>query len=136
MIIGIGIDSIEIKRFELWKNYPKNKLLKIFSDQEINYCLENPIKSAERLAARFAAREAFYKALCQITTKKTPFLTVCKHVQIRKNQNNAPVLHIDWKYLGHSNINSFISITHTKTTATAFVVLESFLDNAPKKPIL
>ena len=65
MILGIGIDSVEIKRFEPWTSYSKNRLARIFSEHEITYSLSNPKKAAERLAARFAAKEAFFKALSQ-----------------------------------------------------------------------
>ena len=59
MIVGIGIDSVEINRFKNWKTYQYVKLRRIFSENEIAYCLAAPTKIDERFALRFAAREAF-----------------------------------------------------------------------------
>lgn len=130
MIIGIGVDSVEIERFRCWQNYSRKKLIKLFSEQEINYCLKNQTKSAQRFAAYFAVREAAYKALSQII-EPVPFLTLCQYIQIIKNPDNSPVLTINWSNLRLKNsnftgnkINAFVSITHTKTMATAFIILE------------
>ena len=60
MVKGIGIDSIEIARFRLWHTYSYRQLSRIFSSEEIDYCLSNIIKSSERFAVRFAAKEAFF----------------------------------------------------------------------------
>ncbi len=129
MIKGIGIDSVDIARFEHWQQLPHEKLKKIFSEQEIEYCLSNPIKSAERFAARFAAREASYKALAGILPKKMPFLSVCKAVAITKKNNGKPELKIDCDALFiETPLQCHVSITHTKATATSFVVLEGQSD--------
>ena len=56
MICGIGVDSVEIERFALWLDYSKKRLSRIFSLEEIEYCLQQKNKSAERFAVRFAAR--------------------------------------------------------------------------------
>lgn len=165
MILGIGIDSVDIKRFVHWPNLSHAQLLRIFSPQEIEYCLRNKYKSAERFAARFAAREAFFKALGHITTEKQiPFLTLCKKVEVQPTANGAPKLIADWDYIiNHTadyfkkltentacntchnpppncpnpivhtinnaqqptpNIKTLLSLTHTRTVATAFVILE------------
>jgi len=124
MIKGIGIDSVEIARFEHWGQLPIDKLKKIFSDKEIEYCLSNPIKSAERFAARFAAREACYKALANLI-KEIPFLRFCKLMAVEKKSNGQPLLNIDWQGLSITTIpQCHVSITHTKLIATCFVVLE------------
>jgi len=132
MIKGIGIDSVEIKRFSDWANQPKDKLQKIFSDHEIDYCLETPKKSPERFAARFAVKEAFFKALSQVLpSHEVPFLTVCKSVSIQQEDNGNPQLIVEWDLLtekGKEKIKSeakpLVSITHTVDTATALVIVE------------
>ncbi len=126
MIAGIGIDSVEIARFEHWHAYDKKKLLRIFSEEEINYCRAHPLKSAERFAVRFAVREALYKALSQACpTLRISFLTLCKSLAIIK-KNEVPQIAITNCALTEQlqSFTFFISLTHTHTTATAVVVIQ------------
>ncbi len=137
MIIALGIDSIEISRFNLWHQYPQKTLLKVFSAVEIGYCLSNKIKNAERFAVRFAAKEAFFKAFSTSSTQKAPFLTICKKVEIIHNQLNAPYLQIQWDQLSEflihkETIHAHLSLTHNKSYATAVVVLER-INKEPSK---
>jgi phosphopantetheine--protein transferase-like protein len=131
MILAIGIDSIEIGRFTTWHCKPIRSLQRIFSsDQEIAYCLQVPIKSAERFAARFAVREALYKALGPLLCTKLPFFTLCKYVSIVANHGRAPTLILDWQsltpYLRAPKVPLVhISITHTQTIATVLVIIET-----------
>ena len=124
---GIGIDSVEIERFKEWHTYPHKSLRRIFSESEIDYCLAVPAKSAERFAARFAVREAFLKALHQAWPDlKIPLLTICKAIAIIKTPNGAPSILINGKLLklAASSIACSVSWTHTKTVATAIVLIE------------
>jgi holo-[acyl-carrier protein] synthase len=130
MILGYGIDAIEIERFAHWQKYSNEKLLKIFCQEEIDYCLANLAKSPERLAGRFAAKEAAYKAICSITDINIPFLEFCKFVYIEKKENSAPSLRIIISHL--TNLNAYdlldsmqikLSITHTKTVAIASIII-------------
>lgn len=132
MIFGIGVDSVEIKRFESWLSYSPQLLRRIFSEQEIEYCLQNPTKSAERFAVRFAAREAFFKAYSMYQPEHAiPFLTLCRLIAIKKSSNNAPYLIVDWAqiatHLPIPPIDMLLSFTHTQQIATAFVVLQDRL---------
>ena len=125
MIKGIGIDSVELKRFEPWKHFCKKKLQRIFSPQEIEYAKKNPKKTVERFAGRFAAKEAFYKALSQCNSNSIPFLTLCKHLSVISN--GPPQIFVNWTALNldsYQKFNTHISITHTSTTATALVIIE------------
>ncbi len=60
MILGIGIDCVDIDRFISWRTFSMQKLHRVFSEQEIAYCLSSTHTqiSAERFAAHFATREA------------------------------------------------------------------------------
>jgi holo-[acyl-carrier protein] synthase len=61
--MGIGIDIIEISRIKLSiEKYGDKFLNKIYTENEIKYCLSKTNKY-QHLAARFAAKEAVYKAL-------------------------------------------------------------------------
>lgn len=132
MIVGIGIDSVEIDRFASWHLYPHAQLNKVMSEHELTYSLSVPLKRAERLAARFAVKEAFFKALCQMAPGHgIPFFTVCKNVSVHSAPQAAPTLIIDWEALratSHFMLSlephSLISITHTGSVATAMVLLE------------
>jgi len=131
MVKGLGIDSVEIERFKDWSARPHNELKKIFSDQEIEYCLKNKQKSAERFAARFAAKEALFKALSQILPNHNiPFLTVCKNAYVNHEKNGNPHLSMAWQNIIKTDstktpYQSIVSITHTKHTATAIVIVEN-----------
>lgn len=63
MIIGIGVDLVDVRRFEtVIYRWQQRFLRRVFTDKEIKYC--NTRKHpAQRFATRFAAKEAFIKAL-------------------------------------------------------------------------
>ena len=126
MIKGVGIDAVEIERFAEWKNKTHDQLLKVFSEPEIEYCLSNETLSAERFAVRFAAREAFYKALCMMIPEyAAPFSLTARLISFSHQNNGALIAHPQWSEFGvFENIpKALCSVTHTKTAATAIVIL-------------
>lgn len=136
MILGIGIDSTEIDRFIPWLTFSHNRLQRIFSDEEIMYCfnIDYLNTQAARFAARFAAREAFYKALCQLAPDNNiPLLTLCKKISVHHQTGASPQLIIDWSYFESAKadlkeigqIKAHLSITHSRTVATALIILEN-----------
>jgi len=63
MVLGVGIDIIEIERIkDSVEKYGDRFLNKIYTANEIKYCSEKNNKY-QHLAARFAAKEAVYKAV-------------------------------------------------------------------------
>jgi len=63
MIIGMGIDLVDVSRIEsIIFRWHERFLKRIFTDTEIRYC-NNKKNPAQRFATRFAAKEAFIKAL-------------------------------------------------------------------------
>ncbi len=63
MIIGIGVDIVDVKRFEsIIYRWREQFLRRVFTDKEIKYC-NTKKHPAQRFATRFAAKEAFIKAL-------------------------------------------------------------------------
>lgn len=133
MIVGLGIDSVEIDRFAHWHTFSKKQLLRIFSEKEISYCLQNGISRAERFAARFATREAFFKAI-QTAYPNThiPFLSVCRAISLEPANNNSPTIQIDWQKLNNmandlipNSLTCLISITHTRTVATVCTIIQN-----------
>ena len=102
MIIGIGTDIIEVERVE--KAISKEAFKKkIFTEREIAYCESQ--KKGESFAARFAAKEAFFKAL---GTGWRDGMGI-KEVEIL---NDSLGKHIH------------LSMSHIKSQALAFVILE------------
>lgn len=125
MILGIGIDLIEIERFANWHLMDSHSLARILTIDEINYCKQNIKLSSSRFAARFTLREAAYKAFSGAFAHSISFLTFCRAVQVKKQENGALKLDIDWQKLGLSPgpIAIHTSITHSKQAAAAVVIL-------------
>lgn len=131
MIIGIGIDTVAIERFATWHKKDTAELKRIFSDGEIVYCTSNPILSAQRFATRFAVREALFKAISSAFPEHTiPFLTLCPAVTITQQKNGAPKCTVSLNTIMPNidqNLDAvaiLVSLTHTGSIATAFVVLD------------
>lgn len=126
MIIGIGVDIIEIARIErALSEYGDRIRNRVFTADEIRYCLASG-RSVERYATRFAAKEAARKAL----GAARPLLALSWHeVEIISSAEGAPQLHFRGraaelaKELGVSR--SHVSLSHSHEQAIATVVLES-----------
>lgn len=140
MIKGLGVDAVEIQRFMPWVHYPRMQLARIFSASELDYCFAlcasvatHHAVIAQRLALRFAAREAFFKALSSFDLAHTvPFLTVCRHVVIHKQHSGALSVLVDWQALRKAGLSIssdqliiHLSATHTAVTAFVTVIIES-----------
>jgi phosphopantetheine--protein transferase-like protein len=121
MISGIGIDSVDIARFEQWHTYSLEQLHRFFSTAEIAYCLQDSAHSASRFAVRFAAREALFKALSSAGYMGTLF-QLARTVSIEHTAQGAPYFRIDTHTLGMENMRIALSMTHTDHVATAFVI--------------
>lgn len=129
MIHGIGIDTIEIDRFTHWHSFSTAQLRRIFSVEEISYCLESERLRAQRFAIRFAAREAFFKALQSgFPDLKLLLLPTCRALSILRNNNGLPKLIVNWDVLAKINsqikpLKPHLSLTHSRNLATAIVIL-------------
>ena len=122
MIAGIGTDITEVGRFEKWVKNPE-MLERFFNEKECGFS-GSIASQCQHYAARFAAKEAFSKAL---GTGITGFNL--KEVYITKDSEGKPLLNIEGaalsimkERLGECNV--FISLSHEKEYAVAFVVLE------------
>src|ERR1035437_928314 len=88
MIIGIGTDITEVARIS--KSIQRNGFKeKVFSKIEIDYC-EKKTNSSESFAARFAAKEAFFKALGTGLRGGMAF----NEVQVTNDEKGKPSIHI------------------------------------------
>ena len=123
MILGVGTDIIEVERIRKnieGKNHFKEK---IFSKNEIDYC-EKKANKAESYAARFAAKEAFFKALGTGWRNGMSFA----EVEIMNNELGKPQINLFGKakeIAEKQNCSDIhVSMSHIKEFASAIVILE------------
>ena len=122
MVLGIGTDIAEVARIA--KSIENNSFKeKIFSKTEIAYC-EAKANKAESYAARFAAKEAFFKALGTGWRGGMAF----NEVEVINDELGKPSLNVSGKtseIIADKKIkNIHVSLSHTKEMAMATVVLE------------
>lgn len=122
MIGGIGTDITEVKRFEKWVKNPQ-MLERFFNEKEMSTAKSDSAK-CQHYAVRFAAKEAFSKAL---GTGITGFNL--KEVYITNNSEGAPLLNIEGAALSLmkerlGECKAYVSLSHEKEYALAFVVLQ------------
>ena len=125
MIIGIGVDIVETKRFSgAMERSGERFLLRLFTPDEQRYCkrYRDPVP---HFAARFAAKEAVFKALGTGWARGVTWLDV----EVQKEGREAPkiVLHGEAQRLcaamGVRNVH--ISLSHSDHWVVAMVILES-----------
>ncbi len=116
MIKGIGTDIIEIDRIErAVKEYGKKFLKRIFTDKELSYCERRGKLKFPELAVRFAAKEAYSKALG--TGMKGIHW---KKIEIVNNNQGKPHIAIEGKVLK----NVHVSLSHSENSAVACLIIE------------
>lgn len=123
MIIGLGMDLVEIADFE--KNVRSNAFLrKVFTEAEMQEC-DSVVNSLERFAGRFAVKEACMKALGHGIRQEVWFT----QIEVLNDANGAPYIQVTGEAERVMNAKGakriHVSITHTKNTAGAVVILES-----------
>ena len=116
MIIGTGIDIIEVSRVErAMARWGDAFLHHLFSEDEIAYARSNKYPQ-QHFAARFAAKEAILKAIGDIDH------ITWKDMEIRKHPNGQP--YCVFKQ-GDFPYKILISISHTKNYAVANAIVTS-----------
>ena len=122
MILGLGIDIVEVSRLEKWLN-DKKLLERFFNKEELEYVFSKGDGAARSLAVRFAAKEAFGKAL-GIGLAGIEL----KDIAVVNDKTGRPFLKLSGTALqalkekGGASIH--LSLTHEKTTAAAVVIIE------------
>lgn len=118
--VGIGIDLVAIPRIErLLQRWGMRFLERVYTKSEIEYCLRRPAP-AEALAARFAAKEAFFKALA---TSQLPKVTH-RTIEVVLTETGLPALEVKGaarEALGERYAT--LSISHDGEYAIAMVLL-------------
>lgn len=125
MILGIGIDLVSVERIKnTLARYKTRFLNRIYAPEEIHYCSKQR-EPAIHYAGRFAAKEAFAKAL---GTGFSAFVRP-KEICIKSQNNGHPHLSVRGEtqkilaQLGVTHIH--LSLSHLDTYACAVVILES-----------
>jgi holo-[acyl-carrier protein] synthase len=125
MIVGIGIDAVDIHRVErMCADWGDRMLKRLFSANELAY-LATKRAPAQHVAVRLAAKEATYKALsgnelargigwrdAEVMTRSdgAPELRLYGRAAARYAELRATALHV--------------SLTHSDATAVAVVIVE------------
>ena len=123
MITGLGLDVIEVERVaeKIEKEQGFREL--VFSPAEIEYC-EPKAHKYEHYAARFAAKEALFKALGTGWASGTSF----NEIVILGDESGKPQVSFigeTAETLKHINMLKVkISLSHLKNIAAAVVVIE------------
>ncbi|MDH4226955.1 MAG: holo-ACP synthase [Deltaproteobacteria bacterium] len=112
---GVGIDALEVERFaRSLKRWGVRLTSRVFTDGELRYCMDkkNP---ATHLAARFAAKVSFFKAL----GRSLPY----KNVEVGRDKSGRPF--IKAAGIDSDNIKRIdSSITHDAGLAIAHTIIE------------
>ena len=123
MVVGFGIDAVDISRIRRWMENA-GLLARFFHPQELAETKSRGLTAAYSLAARFAAKEAYGKALG--TGLKGITL---KNILVTNNPNGKPELTlfgdaaIAFERISGTHIH--LSLTHESNMAIAGVILES-----------
>lgn len=111
-IIGTGIDIVEIARIKRLLESQVRAKRKLFTPEEIQYC-EKKTRKYWHYAARFAAKEAVYKAV------NDQSLTL-KKITITNSLNGKPEVTLHGKE--HEEIEVHVSLSHSHNYAIAHAI--------------
>jgi len=122
MIYGTGIDIVKTQRIrEAVERWGEKFLERVFTRDEIGYAYKkkDPFLS---LSVRFAAKEAFIKALSP--DQNVPLIDI----EVRNQNNGRPVIELHGKtgeFLKEKKIQTIhLSLSHEKDYGVACVVIE------------
>ena len=122
MQIFCGTDIIEIERIKREIDQHGKKFInRIYTEDEINYCESKRLAKYQHYAARFAGKEAIFKAVSKRLDNK--YDITWTSVEIVNDKNGRPKVNIlDEKLEKIKEID--ISLSHCKEYAVAMVVAE------------
>lgn len=122
MIIGVGVDIIEIRRISEAVKRNSRFLDKIFTEVELKYLKERKLR-AEHIAGRFAAKEAVSKAL---GTGIRGF--GLKDIEIDRTELGKPLVILKGKAKSlaeqQGDYKIHLSISHGEDNAVAYAIIE------------
>ena len=125
MIVGVGIDAVDIERIE--RMFAKNAdrmRARLFTEGELAY-LATKASPAQHMAVRLAAKEAAYKAL---TGNDLARSISWRDIEVFTRADGSPELRLSGRAaarfaeVGGTSIH--VSLTHSAATAAAVVIVE------------
>ena len=120
--ISVGVDLVSIRRIEkMFYRWGERFLRRVYSDDEIDYCLTRA-RPASSLAARFAAKEAFFKAV----SRRGEGLVGHRGIEVVVGSDGIPGIRSYGeaaRALGDRTVS--LSISHDEDLAIAVVVTSS-----------
>ena len=125
MLVGTGLDLVSLTRFKSFtQRHGERGLLRLFTQSELDYCLAH-VDPTPSLAARFAAKEAFFKAVGTGMGQGGGW----RDVEVIRLASGRPRLMLHGRAASTAHElqvrTIHLSLTHTADTAGAFVVLEA-----------
>ena len=125
MIVGVGIDAVDIERIErMFTSKQERMLNRLFSAEEIAF-LSAKTAPAQHLAVRLAAKEATYKALSGNELARG---IGWRDVEVFSRPDGAPELRLHGRaaerFAELSATAIHVSLTHSAATAIAVVIVE------------
>ena len=117
MKIQTGIDIIEVKRIqEAIEKQGERFLQTVYTPKEIEYCEKTNKMKYQHYAARFAAKEAIYKAISSAISKDED--NILTKIEILKEESGRPTANIE--NLGIKDIETMdLSISHLQDYVVA-----------------
>ncbi len=123
MIFGIGTDIIEVERIERQLETNSGLKERLFTPGEIAYC-DTKKNRGQHYAARFAAKEAFMKAIGTGWRDGLQF----NEIEVTNDQLGKPVLVLYGKtrdFIAEINITNIqVSLSHIRDMVNAIVIIE------------
>ncbi len=123
MIVGIGIDIVEIRRISAALQGTQAMERRVFTPKEIRFCSKRKNKY-QHFGGRFAAKEAALKALGTGWSQGIRW----RDVEITSDDSGKPMLTLHGKarefFENSGALHTWVSITHSSEHAVAVVVLE------------
>lgn len=122
MVVGVGIDAVDIDRFRVSLERTPTMRGRVFTDRELDD-VSSQADQVPSLAARFAAREAVMKAM-GLGLGAFEF----HDVWVEREESGRPVLRVSGRAREHADrlgVGAWhLSLTHTDHVAIAYVVAD------------
>ena len=129
MKVTTGIDIIEVERIkEAILEMGDSFLNRIYTEKEIEYCNKSEVMKYQHFAARFAAKEAVFKAISEYIDGRKD--VIWKDIEIINSESGKPEINVD-RLRDNINkagdnvrlINIDVSISHIRDFAVASAVV-------------